>query len=85
MRWTPRLVGFIIQNRRPVLYFGVSATNEDILADATEGANLSKLSARFQRIRRLSHGAEQHTYAGILPGVCPGTAWNSASGNAGRR
>ncbi|OGF26871.1 hypothetical protein A2303_02545 [Candidatus Falkowbacteria bacterium RIFOXYB2_FULL_47_14] len=69
MKWKPRLVGIIVQYGKFKPYFGISASDEDIWADAAAGGhNLAVVLGRMDSIRRLLR-AEYATYAGIIPGV----------------
>jgi hypothetical protein len=65
-QWLPGLMGFIKQNGRWGLYLGITATEETLAGDA--GGNLCALVERMERIRILT-GAEQKTFAGIIPGL----------------
>ncbi len=66
MQWKPRLVGLLWQNGRISLTFGISACDEDIWSDS--GENLKKVYNRIEGIKK-KLGANQATFAGILPGV----------------
>ncbi len=66
MKWRPRLVGIMLQNRKVGMIFGISATEEDMISD--NGTNLRKVESRLEKIRLLV-GAKQKTYAGVLPSI----------------
>ncbi len=65
-QWSPRVVGVLRQNGRWGLYFGIGATEDALEGDV--GGNLSIMVERMERIRTLV-GAEQKTFAGIIPGL----------------
>jgi hypothetical protein len=67
MKWKPRLVGLLKQNEKWGFIFGISATEEDFI-NPENISNLKKVEARLERIRKLV-GADQKTFAGILPGI----------------
>jgi hypothetical protein len=67
MKWKPRLVGLLKQNEKWGFIFGISATEEDF-ANPENISNLKKVEARLERIKILL-GADQKTFAGILPGI----------------
>jgi hypothetical protein len=67
IRWAPRPVGFFIQNGKVGLILIATATDAHYRDEANR-ANMTLLAERLERVRRLV-GAEQKTFAGILPGV----------------
>jgi hypothetical protein len=67
MKWKPRLVGLLKQNEKWGFIFGISSTEEDF-SNPENISNLKKVEARLERIRKLL-GADQKTFAGILPGT----------------
>ncbi len=66
MQWKPRLIGFLWQNGRLSLTFAISACDKDIWSDS--GVNLQKTYDRIKHIKE-KLGADQMSFAGILPGV----------------
>lgn len=66
IRWTPCLLGVMRQNGRWGLYLGIGVTERMLSED--DGKNLSAVFGRMERIRILI-GAEQKTFAGIIPGL----------------
>jgi hypothetical protein len=67
MKWNARLVGIIIQEKKIVLIYGISALERDFV----QRENINKLqliTTKMEAIRALLK-AKQKTFAGILPGV----------------
>lgn len=67
MKWKPRLVGVLKQNKKWGMIFGISATEEDYVNPENIN-NLKIVEMNLERIRKIL-GADQKTFAGILPGV----------------
>ncbi len=71
MKWNPWPVGFFRQNNRWGIMFGITATEKDFYKDDDSIHNNAELTYLVEKTEqlRLLLGAEQKTFAGILPGV----------------
>jgi hypothetical protein len=67
IKWQPWLCGIIIQDKRIILSFCISAIEKDFL-EQENLKFLSELEENFEKLRQ-TIGAKKKTYAGILPGV----------------
>jgi hypothetical protein len=67
IRWAPYLVGAFKQDGRWGLMLAVSTTERDFM-DGSNARGLAELVERTERIRTLV-GADQKSFAGVLPGV----------------
>jgi len=67
VEWNPWPCGLLIQNRKLVLMFCISATNGQF-TDPENAENLRWVAERMEELRQLL-GAKRKTFAGILPGV----------------
>jgi hypothetical protein len=67
MKWRPRLVGIFKQEKCWGLIFGISALELDFL-NLAEEENLRKVEQRMDRIKNVL-GAEQKTFAGVIPSI----------------
>ncbi len=80
MKCQPKLVGIFSQKRKWGLIFGVSLTEEEILAE--KGSyHLKKIEKKFENLRKII-GAEKKTYAGIIPGIMRKRSINESSSDA---
>ncbi len=66
-KWRPGLAGFFIQQHRCGLTFAVSAIEKDF-SDLGNGHGLKSMFEKIERIKNLL-GADQKTFAGILPSL----------------
>jgi hypothetical protein len=66
-KWSPTLCGFFKQNNRWGLSFAISSSEKHFIEQNNRDL-LHLLEARVEKIRRLV-GAQQKTFAGILPGL----------------
>lgn len=67
MKWKPRLVGILWQNKKIGFIFGISATEKDFLKKENI-KNLRDVERKLERIKKAMR-AEQKTFAGVLPGI----------------
>ncbi len=67
MKWRPRLVGILWQNKKIGFIFGISATEKDFLKKENI-ENLKDIERKLEKIKKAIN-AEQKTFAGILPGI----------------
>lgn len=67
MKWKPRLVGILWQNKKIGFIFGVSATEKDFF-NKDNDTKLREVEEKLEQVRRAMN-AEQKTFAGILPGL----------------
>lgn len=66
-KWDPTPVGFFKQNGRWGIVFGISATEKDFI-DSSNASRLIRLVAQMENVRGKT-GAEQKTFAGVLPSL----------------
>lgn len=66
-KWDPIPVGFFKQNGRWGIVFGISATEKDFI-DPSNSSRLSRLVAQMENVKEKT-GAEQKTFAGVLPSL----------------
>ena len=66
-QWKPGPLGFLYQNRKIGIIFGISASNGHLI-DPTNKEKLLDVANRMEKIRSLFY-ARHKTFAGILPGV----------------
>jgi len=66
-KWDPWLTGVLVQNKKLVIMFSISA-NENDLKDPQNVKQLNYLVNRAETLKELV-SARQKTFAGILPGV----------------
>ena len=66
-KWKPCLLGLFRQNQGWGLIFGISATEKDFLHDSN-GEQIRAIERSMEKIRKII-GAEQKSFAGILPGL----------------
>ena len=66
-KWSPIFCGFFNQSGKWGLTFGISATEDDFF-NLKNQDNLKTLVQKIENIRKLV-GADQKTFAGVLPGL----------------